>query len=123
MKDQEIIELIATKVMGWEREEPVTFMHKDDARFLWRGIDGNATWSDRFNPLDDDKTCMMAWDKFTQEHYYGRIDCVESVCYVYAYDKKGIEKYIAMATTPYTDRRRAMCECMAKVAGKEEGDV
>ena len=117
MKDQEIIEVIATKVMGWEREEPVTFMHKDDARFLWRGIDGNATWSDRFNPLESDADCMEAWDMVCERlhghmHSGVQVSTREMAHEVALYDNSASGLSVAKAIDP--DRRRAMCTCMYK---------
>lgn len=56
MNDQEIVEIIATKVMGWE-QKPVRNMG-----LVWHDEDGRMR---AFAPLSSDDCCMKAWDKFS----------------------------------------------------------
>ncbi len=105
MSDAELIEIIATKVMGWAKT------HYGN----WRTDPSNdhspIVASIHFNPLANDEHCMAAWDKFSKKHHNTYIS--------YDAGMWTVAKFMWIRSTfdaQSTDRRRAMCECMAKAA-------
>ena len=106
MTDQEITEIIATKVMGWALDEPMCW---------WcdgvHAVEPSAT----FSPLTSDADCMMAWDRFAEKEDTSL--CTDEgkwECCVYSPDD-GTECLILVLNK---DRRRAMCECMVKAVSQ-----
>jgi len=110
MTDNEIVKIIAKKVMGW--------LESSTARFYW--VDSSAqpvrivNWHE-FSPLTSDVDCMLAWDKFSKEYAWTiGFDPNESEYDVQSWNDRG--DTASIATGP--DRRRAMCECMAEAVNK-----
>jgi hypothetical protein len=100
MTDKEITEIIVTGVMGWHLctclEEQLLCCCESEP-------------PDSFDPLTSDADVMMAWDK-----------CVERL-----FDKTDFSiPFLTILNTEGgktgADRRRAMCECMAKAVQHEE---
>lgn len=98
MTDQEITEIIVTKVMGWHRRWPWN---------IWFNEDGSYGGDMPFAPLTSDSDCMMAWDKFSEDHYAeltrlggGDWETDNGTSIIYN-----------------SDRRRAMCECIVRTVG------
>jgi len=102
MTDKELTEIIATKVMGWETMPHSRQWYKDGDRVNTGSYVG-------FFPLTVDEHCMMAWDKFSE----GRVLRLE---YLGKWEAHvlDINNLQPIFTTRAKDRRRAMCECMAK---------
>ena len=104
MTDQEITRLIAEKLMGWNNAPTTEYVSMD----VHTGGEF-TTKLQLFNPLTNDSHCMAAWDKFSE----GRVLSIVR----YSDGEWGATS----GTTPNEwsgqvnpDRRRAMCETMAK---------
>lgn len=98
MTDEQIVKTIAEKI--YEMPEGQGWFTRNDL----------TVYMSDFNPLESDVDCMMAWDKFAEMF----VDAVLE----HGHGAGGL--WLA-ATDPTdgvgilrTDRRRAMCECMAK---------
>ena len=107
MNYKEITEIIATKVMGWKLVE----RFDDKLSMAFWDIGAMSIETRSYNPLLDDNDCMEAWDKFSEVQnttLEARGDDLgwEAILF----DGYGHEKTSAHSI----DRRRAMCECMAK---------
>ena len=100
MTDQEITRLIAEKLMGWNNAPTTEYVSMD----VHTGGEF-TTKLQLFNPLTNDNDCMAAWDKFSVEH--------GTVLYSTP-DGWDVRADIGALVTWHEDRRRAMCECMAK---------
>ena len=106
MTDAEITRVIAEKVMGWTDPEYYE---------QWDGTTDYALWDSGvraakvpFFPLARDHDCMAAWDKFSK---------MGSVCLTTDTSPAGDFIWEAICNdghVAHVDRRRAMCECMAK---------
>ena len=105
MTDKEMIELIAVKIMGWimpkeklKHTKNVYVYQSEHSEFLTC-----------FNPLENEKSCMMAWDKFSEEFlitHLGMNDGEWTAAYC------DLDEIWEEAGNQ--DRRRAMVTCMAK---------
>ena len=116
MTDERMIELIA-EMMGCS---PVSPRDCNDYREWW--VRPGETQPRIFNPLTSDADCMVAWDAFAADSRCTRIACdVQS--------SDGVRERVCIAeitdwcdnTLGYAknkDRRRAMCECMAKAVAE-----
>ena len=125
MKDEQLIEIVATDVMGWE----ITVCLDDAETWpcLWKDMslrsaaywfvtdDDWDVWQDdtrAWNPLRNDNDCMAAWDKAGEIFTDGPMwltryhECWDATINPDTPTKR------AWASDP--DRRRAMVECMAK---------
>lgn len=103
MTDEDIVIEIAEKVMGWHKSSDGINWLNDKSRHAW----GVCV----FNPLDDDKICMMAWDKYAEQDLNSpTLRYCEGI-----WSAEGWRDKNQLVTASQTaDRRRAMCECMAK---------
>ena len=113
MTDEEIIERIATGVMGWER---ITWKGQDPDIPCWGYLDRDEilVYKHTFDPLLDDNDCMAAWDKFSEDaelvlSFNGKRWSGE------AFHGDG---YV-LGGADHEDRRRAMCEVMVMATAKE----
>ena len=111
MTDQELTEIVATKVMGWTGFRDSTPWENWDEppkiRPIWE-IDDEGSIA-TFSPLTSDADCMKAWDRFAKEQGWVLI----------SYNKPDWNIDCACNNLPLggvfnTDRRRAMVECMVK---------
>jgi len=115
MTDQEITEIIATKVMGWKRGE-ATFM-RSEFRFhevteeSWLHHNGHLAAVDEWNPITSDSDCMMAWDKLSVARDTTISNC-GNVWYAECSWGRIDGDYLESGAN--VDRRRAMVECMVK---------
>lgn len=103
MTDQEITEIIATKVMGFDWSD----MPIDDYEPVER------RWCEElqthFTPLLDDCVCMRAWDKHVE-------NIMQNGTFT---ERDELMSEVAMIFTQQgATRRRAMCSCMAKAASQ-----
>ena len=103
MTDQEITEIIATKVMGVEAFKK-SWGDKDNICYI--DGKGSTIW---INPIGWDVDCMAAWDKFS-ETYATKLSGEWKAEY---WDEDRIRWILAVGATQ-PDRRRAMCECMVE---------
>ena len=126
MNNEDLIEIVATDVMGWEVAVDLDAIEIYPA--LWKVLDhGPVTFwlvtyddwdvwqedADTWNPLQDDNDCMEAWDKFCKDEYtYFSYNPITGLWYAG-------QRYTCGTTVKNKDRRRAMVERMAKVAVKQ----
>lgn len=111
MTDEEITNIIATRVMGWRE-------HPDDSGF-WIG-DMSGGFRSSFSPLTSDADCMAAWDTFSE----GRLIQLFSTpskgtwtaMWLILPNQRGYRGPHWYDTVSH-DRRRAMCSCMCKAVG------
>lgn len=118
MHDEEVVKIIATKVMGWHLQDHPE-KNGSGQWFCeygyqqWFDADGTMVADHNWRPHDNDEDCMLAWDKISEtkavDLYNGR--------YVY---RDGVGNYsewyakVGAIECSHTDRKRAMCECMIK---------
>jgi len=105
MTEQEITRVIAEKVMGY-KPRAVEFASDEDA---WRYWDNGCSseFALVFEPLGRNSCCMAAWDKFSE----GRLTALTRLPSQQGWSAVSIDNNIE---STHADRRRAMCECMAK---------
>ncbi len=112
MKDEEVFKIIAEKVMGWTWGV-VEVVNGKPTLSAWLDSQGSVCHRGDFNPLDDDKDCMMAWDEFSQK----RLSTLRMMRLGWEagwYSENG-----ALRAEGDLHRRRAMCECMIKAVSEE----
>ena len=113
MKDQEMIKIIAEKVMGWTVSKMVynDMFAGESAPFYVNDDNNNCGLVASFNPIEDDKDCMEAWDRFSEglttriEHKNNNI--FEVTVGTFNHKQKNI-------IIKNKDRKRVMCEAMVK---------
>ncbi len=108
MTDQEITEIIALKVMEWKPTDEKCKCSSFALQYN-KGCECGA-WQG-FGPLYRDSDCMMAWDKFSETQ---PTELHRSPNEWSARLRRGQAEW-----TNSPDRRRAMCECMAKAVSSD----
>ena len=105
MTDQELTRVIAEKVMGW-RPHPSMVLMGGVPVFKQPEAD-----MEPFCPLTSDADCMAAWDK-AHLLFKGTaiVECLGGDTTAVLHD----EGHCVVGHSQHPDRRRAMCECMAK---------
>jgi len=108
MTEQEITRVIAEKVMGY-KPRAVEFASDEDA---WRYWDNGCSseFALVFEPLGRNSCCMAAWDKFSEGRNTWITHHVDKTWSCGWSDERAND----YECDDYPDRRRAMCECMAK---------
>lgn len=116
MTDQEITNIIAAKVMGWNCPDTESLpnaprMHNSYCmRCAVPECDGEFS---NFSPLCNDRDCMAAWDRLVEMVQDLEIDEPNTETETWE-DRVG---YI-MSNCTGLDRRRAMCLCMCEAVGE-----
>ena len=112
MTDQELIEAVATGVMGWYKGmKPYVAQHLG----CWWCKDNAVCRVSKWNPLESDADCMAAWDKFSDGPVY---TCIENGWVSNQYHACYAADPNIEIRCDSSDRRRAMVACMAKAVSK-----
>lgn len=125
MTEEDIVKTIATEIMGWNfwpdtdnihtapDQGPVCYYRNEEGQLKLFWFD-TGLLDREFRPLTDDNDCMRAWDKFSDMDGF-MMALIERQSNKTWSAEIWIDNEIAQeVNADNPDRKRAMCECMAK---------